>query len=71
MRPQKAYFKISVNREKCDGCGECAKLCPSNWRILDDKKAHAIRIQVEKMDCNILAMQYCPRAAIKIKKVEA
>lgn len=62
-------FKIRVNREKCKGCGNCVKVCPGNWRILEDKKAHVIRIKVSVLGCNKKAMEECPHGAISIVKI--
>ncbi|VVB74589.1 Ferredoxin [Candidatus Tiddalikarchaeum anstoanum] len=66
MAKQEKFYRIIVNREKCNGCGICVKVCPGNWEILDDEKAHAIKIKLKKIGQNISAMQYCPRGAIKI-----
>lgn len=68
MKKQKVYYKISVNREKCNGCGICAKACSSNWHILEDKKAHVIKFKITKLGCNLDAMKACPKNAISIKK---
>jgi len=59
-------YSIRVNREKCKGCGNCAKVCPENWRLFEDKKAHPIRVKVEKLGCNKEAMESCPYNAISI-----
>lgn len=58
-------FKIRVNREKCNGCGLCAKIHPGNWKIMD-KKAHVIKIKVTHPGLNIKAMESCPKKAISI-----
>ena len=62
-------YKIKINREKCKSglCNhECVKLCPSNWRILDDKKTHAIRVKIRRLGNNKKAMEACPFNAISI-----
>ena len=58
-------YKIKINREKCKGCGNCAKVCPTNWKIMNNK-AHVIRFQVQKLGCNKKAMEECPHNAITI-----
>lgn len=65
-------YKVKINREKCKAgvCGGlCAKVCPENWKIFEDKKAHPIRIKVNNVGCNIKAMEVCPFKAIKIDKI--
>ncbi|MBN1923589.1 MAG: hypothetical protein JW791_02400 [Nanoarchaeota archaeon] len=65
-------YKIKINREKCKAgvCGGlCSKLCPSNWRILEDNKAHVIRVKVNSLGCNEKAMLACPFKAISISRM--
>ena len=59
-------FKIKINREKCKGCGLCVELCPENWKILDDNKAHVIRFKLNKIGRNRKAAEACPFGAITI-----
>ena len=62
-------YKIKINREKCNGCRECVRVCPSNWKILDDKKAHVVRFKVNNIGCNELAEKACPKKAISISRL--
>jgi ferredoxin len=62
-------FKIKINREKCKGCGNCVRVCPNNWRILEDNKAHVIKFKVNKIGCNRKAMDECPYNAISIERI--
>ncbi len=32
-------MKITVEREKCIGCGSCAALCPSYFELAEDGKS--------------------------------
>jgi ferredoxin len=64
-------FKIMINREKCKGreCGLCVRVCPSNWRILDDNKAHVVKFKIKKLGCNEKAMKVCPFGAIRVVEI--
>ncbi|MDD2678865.1 MAG: ferredoxin [Candidatus Nanoarchaeia archaeon] len=63
-----SMFQIKINREKCNGCGLCAKIHPENWRIMD-KKAHAVKLKVRNMGLNKKAMDSCPKKAILITQI--
>jgi len=61
-------YQIKINREKCDGCGVCAKIHPGNWKIMD-KKAHVIRFKVLSLGLNEKAAKACPKKAITIAQI--
>ena len=61
-------FKISVDKEKCIGCGACVAVC-DNLEIKDDGKAHPKKIEVEKDGCNKEASDTCPVQAIEVKEL--
>ena len=65
-------YKIKINREKCKSgtCGAlCVKVCPENWKILEDKKAHAIKVKLNFLGNNKKAMEKCPFHAITIDEI--
>ena len=52
---------VSVDKEKCIGCGMCVSLCPEIFEIGEDGKAKII--SQEKKDCKN-AIESCPVEAI-------
>jgi ferredoxin len=61
-------YQIKLNREKCNGCGICAKIYPENWKIME-KKAHFVRYKVNNIGLNKKVMQECPKQAITIVQI--
>lgn len=61
----KYYPEIKINKNKCDGCGECVKLCPKNVLTLKDKKVEIKNIE----ECSLCKSceEICPSGAIKVK----
>jgi len=60
-------FKLSVDKEKCIGCGSCVAVC-TNWEIGDDGKAIPVKASVKEIGTNKKAQEICPVEAIVIKK---
>ncbi len=60
-------FKVSVDKEKCIGCGSCVALCEDNFE-LKDGKAQAKKA-VSDLPCNQDAADTCPVQAIKVTKI--
>jgi ferredoxin len=61
-------YQIKLNREKCNGCGICAKIYPENWKIMD-KKAHVMKFRVNFTNLNKKVMEECPKHAIAIVQI--
>jgi ferredoxin len=61
-------YKVSVDKEKCIGCGSCTSVCPEFFE-LDEGKARPIHKQVEDLESIEQADSICPSQAIKIEKV--
>ncbi len=59
-------YKITVDKEKCIGCGACAANC-DNFELKEDK-AVAKKTEVEELGCNQEAVDICPVEAIIVKK---
>ncbi len=57
--------QISVDRDKCIGCGACAATCPKSFE-LKDGKAVALKGEVEKLTCEKDAESGCPVGAISV-----
>lgn len=60
--------KITIDQEKCIGCGTCAAMCPDVFKI-DDTTARATVIKPEGSEtCNARkTAKTCPVEAIKIE----
>ena len=60
---------ITINRDRCNGCGECIPNCPEGAIQIIDSKA----CLVSDLFCDGLGacLGHCPQAAIKIEEREA
>ena len=53
---------VSINKEKCIGCGACAANCPEGFEMSDDGKA---KVKAQKnASCLKEAVESCPVDAI-------
>ncbi|MAH45760.1 ferredoxin [Candidatus Pacearchaeota archaeon] len=57
--------KISVDKKKCIGCGNCSAVCPGSFE-LKGNKAVAKKPVVEKLTCEKEAEAGCPVQAISV-----
>jgi ferredoxin len=57
--------KITVDQDKCIGCGACAATCPKSFKI-SGGKAHPVKASVEEITCEKDAAAGCPVDAIKV-----
>jgi len=58
-------MKISINKEKCIGCGACVSICPNVFE-LKNGKAQA-KVKETKETCAKEAADSCPVQAISVK----
>jgi len=61
----KMAHKITVDEDKCIGCGACSATCPANFEMKEGK-AHVKTAEVEKLTCEKDAEAGCPVQAIII-----
>ena len=55
---------LSVDKEKCVGCGLCVGLCPESFQLDFDGKSEATTSEVN--DCARQAATHCPVKAIQV-----
>ncbi len=60
-------YKISVNHDKCIGCGACEENC-NNFK-LKDEKSNPINFKVDEIGCNSQARDDCPVGAIRVEEI--
>lgn len=56
--------KVSINKEKCVGCGSCEAICAATFEVKDGKAR--VKKQPSKITCEKEAADSCPVNAIKI-----
>lgn len=61
-------IKISVDKDKCIGCGACVAVAPKSFRLGEDGKSVAIEPAGDDLATVKNAAESCPVEAIKIEK---
>lgn len=64
-------MKISIERDKCIGCGTCTNLCPKYFELKDDGKSFIIgsnndELEITNIECAKEAAENCPVQCIHI-----
>lgn len=57
--------RISIDTEKCDGCGKCVQVCSNSVLQLVNGKVHVVN--EKRCDTNGYCMQFCPQNAMSFK----
>lgn len=61
-------FMVSINQDKCIGCGLCAESCPANILSVNDEKAFVSGDATECMGCET-CISVCPSEAVEITEM--
>jgi NAD-dependent dihydropyrimidine dehydrogenase PreA subunit len=53
---------IKIDKEKCDGCGECVDICPAEVYVLEDQVSVPVNMEECTECCS--CVEVCPTEAI-------
>ena len=60
-------FRITVDTDKCDGCGDCVEICPLNFFALEEDDYDELKVVVKKKFINQVGI-LCPGGSVCRKK---
>ncbi len=71
-------FKVSQDHDICIGCGACAAICPSDWKMEGDKavligakkEGKLFAKVVKDAGCSKDAANACPVKCIKVEQTK-
>ncbi len=61
-------YEITIDKEKCNGCGECVDICPAEVLEMKDEKSEVTAIE-ECLGCES-CVETCPEEAITLSGEE-
>lgn len=61
-------FKVQIDREKCQGCGECVDNCPAELLAMDGDKAFVVGDPNECLGCQT-CVSFCLNEAVMVSDV--
>jgi NAD-dependent dihydropyrimidine dehydrogenase PreA subunit len=59
-------YKVTVDEEKCIGCGSCVDICPSEVYELQNEKAAVVNVE-ECVGCES-CVESCEQGAITVEE---
>lgn len=57
-------YQLTIDKEKCNGCGECVDICPAEVLEMKDEKSEVANID-ECLGCES-CVETCPESAITL-----
>jgi len=57
-------YEITIDKDKCTGCGECVDICPAEVLEMVDEKSSPVHIE-ECLGCES-CVETCPENAITL-----
>lgn len=60
-------YVITIDNEKCQGCGECVQICPSEVYQLED--GHAVAVNAAECGGCQSCVSVCQSEAIKVEDI--
>jgi len=60
-------YRVTVDKSKCDGQGECVDTCPAAVFEMKDGKSEPVNMD-ECLGCES-CVEVCPKSAITVKEV--
>ncbi len=61
-------YMISINADKCEGCGECVDACPAGILGMVDAKAEVTGAETDCMGCETCVVT-CPNEACSLQEL--
>lgn len=61
-------FMVSINREKCSGCGECIDPCPAHILEMDEDGKANVTDPAECMGCET-CVSVCPNECYTVQEL--
>ncbi len=61
-------YVITIDEDKCEGCGDCANTCPVEMFIVEDKKAQVSGNPDDCLGCES-CVSVCPNGSITLQEM--